>query len=166
MPATTEDKRTAVNMVANLSGYLMTASLSALGAQAAILAYVIDKRTHLAWYFVVSGCAAALLVLSLIEGGKGISEIYKNGFAGRWKIKTSCRTFDTQALLSLGGVVLVAASVVLGVPKSETSCDYQCLQNEIVILKAEIGEMKEAASIRRRKQNISRRPRETFQPGE
>jgi hypothetical protein len=109
-----EDRRAAANIVVTLSGYVITAALAVLGAQAVVTTFVLDKREHLTWFYVVPGVGAALLVLSIILGGKGIGEIVKSGAGGSWTTHTRYRKFNLQSICALAGTVLVVASAFLG----------------------------------------------------
>jgi hypothetical protein len=115
--ATDEDRRAASNLVTTLSGYLITAALAVLGAQAVVVTFVIDRRDHLTSFYYVSGFGMAGLVGSIILGGAGIDEIVVEGAKGNWKIRTRRGKFNWQAILVLVGAILVAVSAFLGSPK-------------------------------------------------
>ena len=114
MTATADDKRAASNLVTTLSGFVITAALAVLGAQAVVATFVIDRREHLTWFYVVSGFGAAALVLSIIVGGLGIDEIVAAGARGEWKHRTRGGKFNIQSILALIGAILVMASAFLG----------------------------------------------------
>lgn len=109
-----EDQRAASNLVTTLSGYLITAALAVLGAQAVVATFVIDRRQHLTLFYAVSSAGTLFLVLSVVLGGAGIYEIVSDGFQGRWKIETIRGKFNVQALLVLSGTVFVVWSAFLG----------------------------------------------------
>jgi hypothetical protein len=111
---TPDDRRAASSLVTTLSGYLMTAALAVLGAQAVIATFVIDKREHLTSFYVVGGFGTAALIGSIIVGGAGVGEIIGAGARGDWKIKTRGSKFNLQAYLALIGTILVIASAFLG----------------------------------------------------
>lgn len=143
--ATSEDRRAAANIVASLSSYLITAALTIIGAQAAIVTYIIDKREKLACFYGVSGVALVFLVTSVILGGRGMAEIYKKGYAGDWIIKTSKGAFNLQTLSCLLGAILVAASVFLGATKEDRpseSTEYLQLRSEVANLKSDFAKIK------------------------
>jgi hypothetical protein len=111
---TVVDRRAASSLVTTLSSYIITAALAVLGAQAALTAFVIDKREHLTPFYVVGGLGTAALVGSIIAGGTAVYEIIVAGAQGDWKIKTRGGTFNLQASLALVGTILVIASAFLG----------------------------------------------------
>jgi predicted NodU family carbamoyl transferase len=109
-----EDHRQASSLATSLSTYVATATLALLGAQAVIATFVVDKRTHLLAFYVVSGFAAAALILSIIFGGLGAYELISAGRSGDWRISTRHRKFNVQSLLALIGALLVVLSAFLG----------------------------------------------------
>jgi hypothetical protein len=111
---TLDDRRAASSLVTTLSGYIMTAALAVLGAQAVLATFVTDKREHLTSFYVVGGFGTAALVGSVIVGGMGVGEIIGAGARGDWKIKTRGSKFNIQAYLALIGTILVIASAFLG----------------------------------------------------
>jgi hypothetical protein len=112
-----EYRRTASGLVTTLSGYVITAALAILGAQAVVATFVIDRRQHLTGFYVVSASGTALLIGSVLLGGAGMDEIVRAGANGNWKIRTRYGKFNWQALLALAGTVLVVVSAFLGDPK-------------------------------------------------
>jgi hypothetical protein len=120
---TPEDRRAASNLTATLSGLLVAVALGALGAEAAVFVFVIDKRTHLLGAYIVSGIAVVLLVCSIFLGGVGISQMVSKGAKGNWIFQTPLgkfSPFNAQAVLVLVGGVLVVVLVFLG---DQTSSD-------------------------------------------
>ena len=146
MPGTDEDKRAAVNIETSLSSYLMTAALAVIGAEAAVLTFVLDKREKLGSFYFVSGLGFLLLVASIYHGGRGIMEVYKNGFAGKWGVQTSKRDFNRQAILSLLGVILVFASVVVAMCIATPKPQKPSLAATCDSLKMGLPELKEELS--------------------
>lgn len=114
---TAEDRRAAANQATTLSGLVIGAALAALGAEAAVFIFVIDKRTHLLPAYILSGAATLVLVASIIVGGVAISQVTTEGGRGNWTFKTprgEFSKFNAQTLLVLAGAVLVIASVFTG----------------------------------------------------
>lgn len=130
------EKRTASGISVNLSFYLITGCLAILGAQAAILASVLDKREGLLWFGIVSGTSFVCLIAAIVVGGKGIYEITERGFKGEWEISTQNGLFNRQAVLTLLGVILLAWSTLLGTPKPDVP------NSQILQLNREISEVR------------------------
>ena len=114
---TADDRRAAANLSTTLSSYVITAALAVLGADAAIVTFVLDKRTDLTWFYRVNIAGAALLVIGVILGGRGIWNIIEDGANGDWQTKPGYRLFDFQAWFVLLGAVCIFVSVFLGTPK-------------------------------------------------
>jgi hypothetical protein len=104
-------------MTIGLSGQIVQAALGVVAVQAVIATWVIDRRVHLTWFYVVSACAVGALLLSIIVGGRGVAEIIGKGYHGTWLIRTKRHKFNAQAILTLLGAILVVVSVFLGDPK-------------------------------------------------
>ena len=115
-----EDRREAARLTTNLSSYVMSAALAVLGGQVAILTVFYEHLTHLSRFVVVAGLACTFSVLSIVLGGKGISEICRNGFEGNWEITTLRGYFNWQAILCLVSIGLVIWSTFLGTPRSDS----------------------------------------------
>ena len=113
-----EDRRAASNLVISLSGYVMSAGLAVLGAQAVVATFVVDKRDNLGVFYLVSMAATTCLVLSIIVGGRGMYEVIGKGAKGDWRIRTDRGHFNQQALLVLTGTILVVLSAFLGHTKA------------------------------------------------
>jgi hypothetical protein len=115
-----EDKRAAVGIQVSLSNSLITAALAVLGAQAAIVTFVLDRRVGLTLFYVWAGTGTLCLIGSMLFGGKGIASAYKSGFSGTWSEKSKVQ-FQSQTWLALIGVVAVGISVFCGDLKPEPS---------------------------------------------
>lgn len=145
MSESAEDQRAAANIAVSLSSYVIAASLAVLGAQAAIVTFVLDKRDAVVVFYLVSIAACIALVVSVISGGKGITEIYKKGHAGDWAVRTLRGYFNWQAVLSLLGVLLVVLSAFLGAAKREISAlpvDYEMIRTNVKVLQQEVKDLK------------------------
>jgi hypothetical protein len=165
MSGTIDDRRAASNITATLSSYLMTAALGVIAAEAVIVTFVLDKREHLAWFYLFSAVGLVSSVASIFFGGKGIFKLTKRGFDGDWVIRTTGGHFNRQAWFALSGVVLVAFSAFCGNSKPETR------PQEIEILKTNINELRgnlsaleakyESLSARLNSQSVSNKPATT-----
>jgi len=143
--ATAEDKRTAAQIVASLSSYLMTASLGVIAAQAVIVTSVLEKRVNLHWFIVISLLGAGASVASIYFGGDGVGELSARGSEGEWITRTSKGSFNRQALLCLVGLVFVTLSVFCGDTKHEESVALsECkeLRTAVSDLRKEVADLK------------------------
>ena len=134
---TVDDRRAAVEIKVSLSSYLISAALTVLGVQVALVTFILDKRDGLMAFGVLSCVGALLLVASMFLGGKGISEAYKQGFSGDWQMTSSQGQFSLQAVLALVGVCCVAFSAFLGQPQPEPQSNE--LRVELSILRTTIA---------------------------
>jgi len=142
MPGTIDDKRTASNITATLSSYLITAALGVIAAEAVIVTFVLDKREHLAWFYLLSASGVALSVASIYFGGKGIFNLTKRGFDGDWIIKTDRGHFNRQAWSALVGVLVVAGSAFCGNPKPDGRAqEIEGLKNGVVELRTAVSDL-------------------------
>ncbi len=112
-----EDARAAAGLVVSLSSYVVTAALAVLGAQAVVVTFILDKRTHLMPFYITTGLGGLALISSVIVGGWGIYEIAVAGAKGRWTVRTKGGKFNMQSVLALLGAILVVTSAFLGDPK-------------------------------------------------
>ena len=81
-----EDERSAANIYASLSSYVMTASLGVIAAQAAMATFVLDKREHLMWFYLWMIFGLLASVSSIVMGGKGVATVASAGFRGSWTL--------------------------------------------------------------------------------
>jgi hypothetical protein len=117
-----EDKRQDSSLVTSLSTYVATTTLAVLGAQAVIVTFVVDKRTHLIAFYVVNALGTTALIVSIIVGGLGAYELIRAGRVGEWRISTRHQKFNWQSLLALGGAVLVVVSAFLATRNPKGRC--------------------------------------------
>lgn len=123
---TSEDGRAAAALRASLCGYLMTGVLAVVGAEAVVFTVFLGREGPLWWLSGVSLAAAISLVASLFCGGRGVERLASEGEQGKWIPLESERArlrrwFSFQVWFALGGVVLVLASVVVGVITTDAS---------------------------------------------
>lgn len=116
-----EDQRSAANIYASLSSYVITAALGVIAAQAALAVFVLDKREHLFWFYFWMIAGGAASVISVVLGGRGVAAIASSGFKGEWTLKPKGDYFNRQAGLCLLGVLCLLFSLFSGATKSETS---------------------------------------------
>jgi hypothetical protein len=114
-----EDQRSAANICASLSSYVMTASLGVIAAQAVLATFVLDKRDHLTWFYVWGILGLVSSVVSVVLGGKGIGGIASSGFHGSWTLHPKHNYFDLQSKLCLIGMGLLICSLFCGTTKLE-----------------------------------------------
>src|SRR5438105_15293131 len=115
---TPEDLRAAINIKASLASNLITVALAFIGAEGGIGVFVLDKREHLAWFYLAAAAAVVALALSVCFGGSGIAKAYRDGFEGKWELRDQGR-FNVQSILCLLGAGLVVISAMLGSAKTE-----------------------------------------------
>jgi hypothetical protein len=113
------EKRTAAALIVNLSSYLVTAALTMLAAQAVVFTFVVDKREHLGYFYLVAGIAMIAFTASTYVGGMGIYKLAWRGFDGKWARTTKPDYFNMQAGLLLLGVAGLVVSAVMGTPKQD-----------------------------------------------
>lgn len=113
-----EDRRAAVNIKMSVAPNLTLAALAFIGAEGGIGVFVLDKRQHLLFFYLVGVAAVLALTLSVVFGGLGIRKAYQDGYQGNWGLSDRGR-FHYQALCCLVGAGLVLVSSVLGTPKAE-----------------------------------------------
>jgi hypothetical protein len=121
-----EDLRQASSLTTSLSGYVMTATLAVLGAQAVVVTFVVTNRTDLTWFLFTSMAALVAFVGSLVMGGQGIYELIKGGAKGEWGIRTRKKKFEWQSALALAGAVLLVWSAFLGQTKQPEARVLSC----------------------------------------
>lgn len=141
MPGQLEDQRSAANIYASLSSYVITASLGVIAAQAALATFVIDKRDHLTWFYTWMILGLLASVVSIVLGGKGVAGIASAGFAGTWTLKPKHDFFNYQALFCLVGMAFLLFSVFSGTPKPENTKatdDIERLSGSVETLQTEL----------------------------
>jgi hypothetical protein len=116
-----ESARAAAGMRVTLSTFVITAALGAIAAQATLTTFILDKRTNLAWYYVAAIFGLAFLVISIVFGAKGITDIYKDGYCGNWLKETGGGKLPAQAIFAVLGLFCVALSTFAGDTKAQAS---------------------------------------------
>jgi uncharacterized membrane protein len=145
MPGQLEDQRSAANIYASLSSYVITASLGVIAAQAALATIVIDKRDHLTWFYAWMILGILASVGSIVLGGKGVAGIASFGFAGTWTLKPKHDFFNYQALFCLLGMAFLLFSLFSGTAKPENTKatdDIQRLSRSVETLQTEIDDLR------------------------
>jgi hypothetical protein len=119
-----EDKRAASSLMANLSGFIITANLSMLAILGASYAFVAggSNQTTMA-YNILLGVASVLFVISIITGGRGINDTASALSNSSWHIKTASNKFNAQAILSFLGVVLFLIASIFCVENKDSKND-------------------------------------------
>ncbi|HLJ86128.1 MAG TPA: hypothetical protein VKZ53_04855 [Candidatus Angelobacter sp.] len=137
MPGTSEDRKAAANIYTSLSSYVITASLGVIAAQAALAAFILDKREHLFWFYFCAIAGLVASVASIVFGGSGINDIAEKGFEGEWTLKLKHDFFNYQAISSLIGIIFLIASLFCGTSKVENTKQTE----EIQQLKAAVNKL-------------------------
>jgi hypothetical protein len=139
-----EDERSAANIYASLSSYVMTASLGVIAAQAALATFVLDKRDHLTGFYACMVLGLIASVVSIVLGGKGVAGIASAGFKGTWTLKPKHDYFNLQALFCLLGMILLLLSLFSGTPKPENPgpAEMKRLNDSVVKLQADLDNLR------------------------
>jgi hypothetical protein len=139
-----EDERSAANIYASLSSYVMTASLGVIAAQAALATFVLDKRDHLTWFYVSMVLGLTASVVSIVLGGRGVAGIASAGFKGSWTLKPKHDYFNLQAVFCLLGMALLLLSLFSGTTKPESPgpAEIKRLNESVVKLQADIDNLR------------------------
>lgn len=118
MTALPDDERTASGIFVSLSSQLMAGAFAVLGVEAAILGFIIERKSPgpLFWLALLCSIAAVVLIIaSAYNGGLGISEIAKEGYNGRWSLSPQQGRFRSQKQLMIFATTAVYLSVALAV---------------------------------------------------
>ena len=99
-----EDRRTAAGHYVTLSIAMMSVAMALLGAGAAIVAVVVDKRTPKCWFYSLSVIGVGCLVGSIISGGIGVNRVAEAGYRGNWSLVKGSTAFRVQCLLGAVGI--------------------------------------------------------------
>jgi hypothetical protein len=118
---TMEDKRTAVSLWVTLSSQVMGATLALIAVEGAFTTFVLDKRLPPFWFYLIVTLTLLLFIVSILNGGAGISRMTREGEAGRWGLDVGAPYFKRQTLLCLLGVLLFFASLFFSGPTKEES---------------------------------------------
>lgn len=116
-----EDKRTAVSLWVTLSSQVMGATLALIAVEGAFTTFVLDKRLPPFWFYLLVTLTLLLFIVSILNGGAGISRMTREGEAGRWSLAVGSPYFKRQTFLCLLGVVLFFASLFFSGPTKEES---------------------------------------------
>ena len=139
-----EDERSAANIYASLSSYVMTASLGVIAAQAAMATFVLDKREHLMWFYLWMIFGLLASVFSIVMGGKGVAAVASAGFKGSWTLKPVHDYFNYQAIFCLLGMLMLVCSLFSGTTKAENSgpAELKRLNDSVVRLRADLDNLR------------------------
>lgn len=126
-----EDKRAAVAVLTNLSGFIISASLAMLAIEGALFAFVLGNRDVSSGYYWASIAAFLFFVLSIVFGGWGTTKTAEKLAAGTWTVSVGSSDFNLQALFSfLGLLAFIGSALLSGSPKA---ADSQSHLTELVI---------------------------------
>jgi hypothetical protein len=114
-----DDQRQAATIAVGIASGVTTACLAVLGALAALVTFIADRYEGRTAFWVLTGLAAALLVVATFLGAHGTAEIARLGYRGTWKWRTKKGLFNYQALVASAALVLIgtSAAVGLGAPR-------------------------------------------------
>lgn len=109
-----EDARQAASMAVGIASSVATAALAVLAVLGAIVTYVAANYADLTLFYVLAAITGIAMVAAVYIGIIGVAEITKNGYKGEWKPSTKSKLFNKQAFVALFGVVVLAATIVVG----------------------------------------------------
>jgi hypothetical protein len=125
--ATNGNSSLAANRLA-LSIALMGFAGTVLGLIAAVIVFVLDKRSPGTWFAVLAALSVLCLVLSVVQAGKGISNLSRGGKGGGH--------FNKQVLFGAGSVVLLGLSLLAMGSSSD--------EHEVPLLKQQVENLEQS----------------------
>lgn len=106
MPVEKEDLRLAAQFKVGLSGQVASAALAMLAIEGGLVLFVLEQRTPSAWFAVWTVASSVAFVVSILMGGHGVAETYKQGGGGNWPVTDLRDFFNKQAGFCILGLVL------------------------------------------------------------
>lgn len=119
-----DNKRAAAGMKVTLSGSVIAGAFAVFGGVAAITTFTILNKESLGWFYFWVSLSALSLLVSMVAGAKGISEVFLAGYADSWDRDEGKEYFSTQAAFGILGLVFAVASVFAGQIKAPTEPDW------------------------------------------
>jgi hypothetical protein len=142
-----EDGRVAATLKTTLACAIIASAFGAIAVQAAVAVFVVDKRENLALFITCSVSATLLLLVSAMLGSRGVSKVYRPGYAGQWNADAGKEYFSLQALAGGIGLLLIVISTFLGDPKPEVikePADYRVLKSNLEQLQKDVADLKKS----------------------
>ncbi len=139
-----DDKRAASGLVASIAMFLLTASLTVLGALAAYFTFVLDHRSASYGFWIAAGLGTISLLISSIMGAAALYYMAIEGAKGNWIISTPNHAFNVQAVLSLMGILLALASVFFTTARVEDvplAQQVSMLQSQLDVVRNQMASM-------------------------
>lgn len=142
MAGSAEDQRHASSMLATISGHLVSAALAMIAVEGAFVAFVLGSRQVEWYFFVLTGAAAIAFVWSIVQGGKGLNRVAKDGFDGNWSLASGGH-FNRQAGWCVLGLVLFFSSTTASgqARQSEEVARLDALETELARRDADDGQI-------------------------
>lgn len=110
----TEGQHRAASMKVGISNYVASAALAVIGGAAALYTYISQTFNPSMAFEALMMCGLISLVLSIVVGGAGADDATNAVADDTWGKNTSGGKFNTQAVLTLIGLILVIAATVIG----------------------------------------------------
>jgi len=107
-------KLQAASMKIGTSNYVASAALAVIGGAAALYTYISQTFDPSGVFEALMLIGLALLVISIVAGGLGADDATQAVATESWTTSTSGGKFNTQALLTLLGLVLVIIATLVG----------------------------------------------------
>lgn len=101
-------------MAVGVPGSVTTAALALLGITGAIATYVASNYEHLTLFYVFASVSAILMIWSVWQGTRGITELTNEGYQGKWSVETKEHRFDKQSGAALLGLLALGIAVIVG----------------------------------------------------
>jgi len=112
---TNENERQAATMKVGISTYVATATLALLAGTLGIFGYVKQNFQSGGVFQGLVVTAIAILVLSIILGGRGANQTAEMVASGSWVSGTSNGNFNGQAISTVVGLLLVIVAAFVGI---------------------------------------------------
>jgi hypothetical protein len=122
---TVEDQRQAASIYTSISTYAATGTLAALAGSLALLTYFAGAYHNLAGFFILIGIGVALLCVSIVLGGQGLTQVARDGSKGSWEIAARNQKFNCQAIFALAGILCAILATVAALAFGHANRDLQ-----------------------------------------
>ena len=109
-----DDQRQAASLKVGITTYVGSATLALIGGAAALFTYVQQNFVASIGFYFLMSLSVLVLVASFVLGGKGANATVAKLAEGSWTAATKISEFNSQAILTLIGLVLILVAIVFG----------------------------------------------------